>query len=138
MSNGQGAILVVEDDEDIREVMLETLQDEGYRVVGAPDGAAALAFLRSAESRPVVMLLDLMMPGMNGAEFRAEQIKDPALATIPVILLSADSRLEEKYADLGGAGFLRKPIKLDALLDTVARFARALDWREVGVPPVAT
>ena len=77
------AVLVVEDDDDLREVVVQTLTRVGYRVLGARDGEDALAQL--AEERDVgVILLDLMMPRMSGWEFRRQQLADARLAKVPV------------------------------------------------------
>lgn len=116
-------ILLVEDDLDVREALAETLRDEGYEVECAADGEQALGYLR-AGGRPGLILLDLMMPRMSGSEFRMVQKIDPLLSHLPVVLLSADGRMEEKARALETAGAIRKPIDLDVLLATVQRFAR--------------
>lgn len=113
-------ILLVEDDYDVREALLETLLDHGYEVSTAADGEQALKLLRGG-FRPGVILLDLMMPRMSGAEFRAVQRADPELAIFPVVLLSADGRMEEKAQALGVEGAIRKPIDLDELFEVVER-----------------
>ncbi len=118
-------ILLVEDDQDIRETIIELLEAEGYGAAGVADGVAALEFLRAADPKPRCILLDLMMPRMNGAQFRKVQLRDPALADIPVVLLSADANLCESSAQLGAAGWLEKPLRLDALLEVAERFTRA-------------
>ena len=115
-------VLLVEDDTDIREAVGEVLTDHGYRVVTAGHGAAALERLRDG-TRPDVILLDLMMPVMDGATFRATQKADPALAGIPVVVMTAlaTARDAPEWADV--AAFLTKPIKLDALLAALAGVA---------------
>jgi CheY-like chemotaxis protein len=115
-------VLLVEDDTDIREAVGEVLSDHGYQVVTAGHGAAALEQLRDG-SRPDVILLDLMMPVMDGATFRAQQKADPALAAIPVVVMTALASAKDapEWGDV--AAFLTKPIKLDALLAAVARVA---------------
>src|SRR5678816_1869583 len=75
-------VLVVEDDEDVREVLRETLEDAGYPVICAKDGREGLELLR-AEPRPCLVLLDLMMPVLSGWQFRAQQQQDPRLARSP-------------------------------------------------------
>lgn len=115
------SVLVVDDDQDICEVLVMILQANGYQAVAATDGADALAKLRSGCLRPCVILLDLMMPGMNGAQFRAEQMNDPALAAIPVVVLSGDGRTPEKASTIG-LEWLKKPVDFDALLTMVRRF----------------
>jgi CheY-like chemotaxis protein len=118
-----GPILVVEDDEDIRETIAAVLADEGHWVVLAANGAEAIAYVRRQGAlRPRLILLDLMMPVMSGWEFSAELRKDAASATIPVVVLSGDAKVEEKAAGLGAADLLRKPISLDKLFELVGRF----------------
>jgi CheY-like chemotaxis protein len=114
-------ILLVEDDYDVREALAETLRDEGYAVDCANDGMEALIYLRGGH-RPGLILLDLMMPRMSGSEFRLAQKGDPAVADIPVVLLSADGRMREKALVLETAGAIRKPIDLGELLGIIERF----------------
>lgn len=116
------AILIIEDDEDIRETLVDALCDEGLPAVGAADGASALSFLRASPTRPEVIFLDLMMPGMSGADFLAAQRSVPALAKIPVVILSADAGVRAKAAELGASDGLRKPIRLQKLIEAAARF----------------
>jgi CheY-like chemotaxis protein len=111
-------VLIIEDDPDIRDLLSSVLVLEGYEVVTAADGAQGLDQLRDA--RPSLILLDLMMPAMDGWEFRRQQLLDPSLARVPTVILSGDGRLEAKAASLG-TPFLRKPVDLDALLAVVAR-----------------
>jgi CheY-like chemotaxis protein len=111
-------VLLVEDDIDVREAVTDTLQDAGYRVMAARHGQEALELLRNGGPRPCLILLDLMMPVMDGWQFRDLQSKDPALADIPVVALSAHGGLHA----LGAADHLRKPVQLRALMDVVARF----------------
>jgi len=108
-------ILVVDDDDDIREMIAEALVLDGYRVSTAPNGKVALEQARA--HRLDLIILDLMMPVMNGWQFLEAQREDPDLATIPVVVVTAtlDAQVE------GAAMLLRKPFDLDALLTTVAR-----------------
>ena len=115
----QGSILVVEDDPDTRDALAAVLETEGYDVAKASDGQEALGQLRTSAT-PSLILLDLYMPVMNGWAFRAEQLRDPKLASIPVVVLSADSRVANRAADLGAAGWVGKPIDFDRLLALVA------------------
>lgn len=122
MSTANHCVLVVDDDRDICEVIQTILELHGYRVLTARDGTDALAQLR-AGVHPSVIILDLMMPRMNGLEFRDEQTRDQALRTIPVVILTGDGRAEAKGAALGLEG-LRKPVELAVLLDAVQRSCR--------------
>src|SRR4051812_33573838 len=107
-------VLVVDDDEDIRESLREVLEAERYTVRTATDGQDALAVLAEAAWRPCLILLDLMMPVMNGWEFLKVLKADACLAAIPVVVLSASSSTVEAATVI-----LRKPIALDTLLDVV-------------------
>lgn len=109
-------ILVVEDDADLRQSICSVLSDAGYTSRPAENGEVALE--RAREERPCVILLDLMMPIMNGWEFRSEQLRDPELSSIPVVIMTADGRAADKARTLH-TDYLRKPIHLDALLDLV-------------------
>lgn len=109
-------VLVVEDDNDLRDSICAVLQDAGYTSWPAENGEIALQ--RARAERPCVILLDLMMPIMNGWEFRSEQLRDPQLSSIPVIIMTADGRAGEKAKTLR-ADYLKKPITLEALLDLV-------------------
>lgn len=123
MSDDHWHVLVVEDDRDVRDTVIEALEDVGIPAHGAADGAEALEVLRARSDRPpALVLLDLMMPVMNGTQFRERQLADPVLAAIPVVLLSADGSVDAKARALGTAGFLRKPVKLAVLLETAKRF----------------
>jgi len=117
-----GSVLVVEDDEDILENVRLLLESEGYEVDAAPNGRAALDALAHAVPLPNVILLDLMMPVMNGFQFREAQLADPRIAAVPVVLMSADGHLLEKTARLGAAGAIGKPFDIDELIGVVKRF----------------
>ncbi|MFT3764202.1 MAG: response regulator [Minicystis sp.] len=110
-------VLVVDDDEDIRQCLRELLADEGYTVETAVHGRQALDVLNRGE-RPCVMLLDLMMPVMDGVELLAHLRAHPDLAAIPVVVVSAASGAEPP----AGTKLLRKPVTLDAVLREVERF----------------
>ncbi len=115
------SILIVEDDPDIREGVAEVLQDEGYPVATASHGREALDWLRTG-NRPSVILLDLMMPVMDGWEFRSEQLRDPSVAGIPVVLLSGAGDVRQLATSLGADGFVIKPLKLEELFGAAARY----------------
>ncbi len=119
MARTVGTVLVVEDDDFIRDAVVELLAFEGVEAVAVGDGAEALLRLRRREVLPALILLDLMMPVMNGWQFRAAQLADPELASIPVVVMSA-SDPEGVQAD----AVLAKPFEARVLLDAVARLAR--------------
>jgi len=114
------SILIVDDDVDIRETISLILEDEGYAVASAANGEEALRYLRSHPS-PSLILLDLMMPGMDGVEFRAEQQRDAQLSGIPVIVVTASGNARERARAMQVDGMIQKPIALDALLETIER-----------------
>jgi len=111
-------VVVVEDDADIRDLVVQLLSELGFDSVGYPDGRAALAALRAAATLPSVILLDLEMPVMSGEEFRREQLADPALAGIPVVIASG-SDPSEIEAD----AYLAKPYETSRLCEVVARLS---------------
>jgi CheY-like chemotaxis protein len=117
---GADGILVVEDDPGILHAITQVLEDEGHPVRGAVNGKVALDMLRAPGARPPrLILLDLMMPVMDGCAFRDEQLRDPALARIPVVLLTADNNAQEKAATMRITASLRKPVELQKLLDAI-------------------
>jgi CheY-like chemotaxis protein len=116
----QGGVLVVEDDVDILRAIVQVLEDEGIPVRAAENGREALAALRAhGAPHPRVILLDLMMPVMDGWAFRAEQLRDPTLADIPVIVITANGRAVEKAELVKGTIALRKPVELLTLLAAI-------------------
>ncbi len=117
-------VLIVEDDLDIRDALAQILEEEGYSVQTAANGREALDQLRSGPP-PRLILLDLMMPVMNGWQFRAEQRRDPALAAIPVVVISADTNVGDKAKAIGIAEFFRKPIEISGLLQTMEKYCTA-------------
>jgi CheY-like chemotaxis protein len=121
MPASNGAVLVVDDDVDILETIQMVLEGSGHEVLTAQSGLAALELLRAGE-RVRVILLDMMMPGMDGWQFREAQRRDPAIAGIPVVIMTGDSHVTDKAAKVGAAAYLRKPTDVAALLSTVARF----------------
>ncbi len=117
-----GTVMVVEDDALIRDAVIEILADEGIAAVGAHDGEDALAQLRADGVPPDVIVLDLMMPVMNGWQFRAEQLRDPRLARIPVVVMSASDP-----CGISADVHVRKPFAIPVLLAAVRSLAPALD-----------
>jgi CheY-like chemotaxis protein len=112
-------ILLVEDNVDVREAMAHILELNHYRVVSAADGREALAQLRNGID-PCLILLDLRMPGTDGWQFRAEQMQDPVLAKIPVIVYSGDGRVKENATSMGVAAYFPKPVNVPVMLHLVA------------------
>ena len=125
--NGKAGVdvLLVEDDFDLRDALIPVLEYDGHNVVGAANGREALERLRTGPE-PSVILLDLMMPEMDGPAFRAEQLRDPRLASIPVVVVSADSYAEQKAAAMGASACLRKPVDIDDLLEVIRRRGQPL------------
>jgi len=117
-------VLIVEDDPDIREALSQILEFEGYDVASVNNGQEALTYLRSSR-RPGLILLDLMMPVMDGWQFRSQQQQDKQLSEIPVVIVSADGRVFQKAHEINAAGFLRKPVELEVLLNTVQRYFKS-------------
>ena len=115
-------VLVVEDDDDVRHSLAEVLAAEGFGVTEARHGAEALERLRTGPP-PQLILLDLMMPVMNGWEFRDAQRAVPAWAAIPTVILSAVPEARQDAKRLGADGYLIKPVDLPLLLSTVERHA---------------
>jgi CheY-like chemotaxis protein len=116
-------VLLVDNDFLTREAVTLTLAGEGYMVATAADGREALEWLRH-HGRPDLILLDLAMPGMDGAAFRQEQKRDEALAAVPVLILSAVGDAPRQAAALGAAGCLQKPVDTAQLLDAVRKCCR--------------
>jgi len=123
MSEHRHTVLVIDDDADARRALKELLELYEYRVATASDGTDALAQLRSALV-PCLILLDLRMAGMNGWEFRAEQMRDPALWDLPIVVFSGDAEEEAAAAELGIHLFLRKPVVFERLFEMVGRHCR--------------
>ncbi len=105
----------------IRDSIVEFLDESGYQAVGASDGRDALDKLAAATPRPCLILLDLMMPIMDGRSFREQQLQTPALASIPIIVFSAYRDVAKTAIDLKAAGHLEKPLNLNDLLRAVRR-----------------
>lgn len=118
----RGKVLVVEDNEDIRDAVAESLEDAGYDVWVAANGAIAMDALRNSNDLPCLILLDLMMPVMDGAQFLQEMRRDPRLSALPVVVVTADGSAITKATALGTHGGLRKPVHLDDLLSTVSKY----------------
>ena len=114
-------ILIVEDDPDLRYMMVQMLALEGFEPEGASDGLEALQRLRSPGRRPRVIVLDMMMPRMDGWEFCRERALDPELGQIPVVVLSAAPRAT---LNVDATAIISKPFDYDTLLEAVRRECR--------------
>jgi two-component system, chemotaxis family, chemotaxis protein CheY len=118
----QKTVLLAEDDLEIRDILQDLLEAEGYDVIPASHGRQALEFLQAArgdkDRLPDLVVLDLMMPLVDGNKVLETMKNDPLLAPIPVVVLSAVAR--ERPA--GAAAFLRKPIPLQKFFDTIKGF----------------
>jgi CheY-like chemotaxis protein len=112
-------VFVVEDDVDTRDMLGRFLELEGFQVELASNGQQALDRL-TAGMHPCVILLDLMMPVMDGWQFRREQVRDRELADIPVIVVSAAGR--ERIAEIDANAYLTKPVDLEQLLERVSQY----------------
>jgi DNA-binding response OmpR family regulator len=115
-------VLVVEDDPDIREVLIEALRDEGYRVDWAADGT--LGVQKAKKTRPALVILDLMIPGVDGRTFLQECRADPRCAGTKFLVVSAFN--VDKLADVDALAVIQKPFNLGQLMDTVAEHAPLL------------
>lgn len=112
------SVLIIEDDEGVRDSLAELLTEEGYDVKVASEGSEALALMQE-EPLPSLILLDLMMPTMNGGEFRKRQLSDPRLASIPVIVVSARPDVGQVAKELAAEDYLMKPMSFEALIHVV-------------------
>ena len=110
-------VLIVDDDPGIRETLLEVLEDADFCPLAVANGQEALDYLRQGY-KPCVILLDLMMPVMDGWQFRAAQMADPQLDPIPVVVLTAHN----DQNGLTCGAYLHKPVQLHTLLETVSKF----------------
>jgi CheY-like chemotaxis protein len=113
-------ILIVEDDHDVARSMADVLEAEGYSVAIAANGHEALDRLQKG-LRPDLILLDMMMPVMDGWSFRTQQRALEEAASIPVVTVTADGDARGKASSIDAAGYLSKPVAIDSLLDAVER-----------------
>jgi CheY-like chemotaxis protein len=117
------SVLVVDDDLDIRSAMIDVLEEHGFNATGAINGRDALDQLRATpgERKPCLIVLDLMMPVMDGVAFRTEQLKSPELAAIPVLVVTAHRDIADQ-ALMRITDFLRKPLNIEDLMAAVRRY----------------
>jgi CheY-like chemotaxis protein len=114
-------VLIVEDDDDLREMMAQLLSLEGFQAAAVANGQEALEYLRQGTA-PDLILLDMMMPVMDGWEFRRRQKSDPSMAEVPVIVLSALD--QGRITDISAEAILKKPLDFDRLLELVRTYCR--------------
>lgn len=119
---GHKQVLVIEDDRSISEALSELLQSEGYTVQTAFNGQEGLDILQNSITLPCVILLDLMMPVKDGFQFRNEQLQNPKISGVPVVVMSADGHVQEKKARIGALDYIRKPVDVETYLKVVSRF----------------
>src|SRR5262245_42897347 len=122
MSDGvRGLILVIDDDDDIRTAVRDVLQEDGWRVETAANGADALRWLAGTSELPRVVLLDMMMPEMDGWAFMAELERAPRLADLRIIVFSAYGDASRVESIPRATSLLRKPLRAHVLLEALAR-----------------
>lgn len=117
-------VLVVEDDHEIRESLLDVLGDQDIAVIAATNGRDALDKLGSIDGKVCLVLLDMMMPVLDGVGFRHEQRLDPRLSAIPVVVMSAYLDVSATAQSLGAVGYLRKPFSVADVLDAIGKHAK--------------
>jgi CheY-like chemotaxis protein len=116
-------IMVIDDDRDVSGAIMEALTDAAYKPIAATNGREALDKLRALEEMPCVLLLDLMMPEMDGWSFRNAQLDDPDLRSIPVVVLTAHGGPNDPpVRGIENADMLRKPVGLQTLLEKVEQY----------------
>jgi CheY-like chemotaxis protein len=121
-SRDAGYILVIEDDPGVREGIATVIESEGYPVISCEDAKEALDRLHSTADLPRMILLDFMMPRMDGFTFLSERKKDPRLKDIPVLGMSASQLLiEQKTPPDDVDDFLRKPFKVEAMMRSIEK-----------------
>ena len=129
MSRAVGApLMIIDDDDDLRGALAFIMAEQGYDVRDFGDARQALkalAALEEGETVPFLILLDLMMAGMSGWEFREAQLQHAKLASIPVVVLTAANTLEDGEYELRNLDVIEKPFSLDTLLTVVAKYAAA-------------
>ena len=122
--NENHTVLVVDDDSNVCDMISATLGAEGFETVVASNGREALDYLHGSGGRPGLILLDLMMPEMNGWEFRRLQQEDPLLATIPVAIITGMPDVAGKAEAVGAVDVLTKPSRVEAITALASRFCK--------------
>lgn len=114
-------LLVVDDDTDLREALEEVLRDAGFTVLGASNGREALEVLARAETLPGLVLLDMMMPVLDGLGFAKEMQAVPEWKDVPIVIFSASAGNAATAREVGACAYLRKPVDVEVLVDTVGQ-----------------
>jgi two-component system, chemotaxis family, chemotaxis protein CheY len=115
-------ILVVDDEDPVRTLLVDILADAGHITLSAINGREAIACLRRHKTRIQLVLLDVMMPSVNGWDVLKELQRDPTLAAIPVVMMTAGGNVRQKAQERGASGYLPKPTDLDMLLEMIERY----------------
>ena len=118
-------VLIVEESDDVRDLFGEILSAAGWNAISVHDGVEALIYLRSKPA-PALILLDMLMPEMDGWQFRRAQLADPELASIPVVVVSCMESVRNSALGFGASAFLSKPVLPEALLAAVSTARRPL------------
>jgi CheY-like chemotaxis protein len=124
-------VLVIDDDAEVRDLLSVALTADGYHVDAVGNGREALHHLRS-HAETCIILLDLILPVMDGLEFRAAQLRDRSLAWIPVVVMSAADEGRREARDIGARRFVRKPLDLDEVLRALRLIGCSRPRDEVG------
>ena len=119
----RGPVMIIEDDADIRTALAEVIAEDGHATMTAANGKDALEQLHASPVAPCVIVLDLMMPVMDGWQFAHGLRQIEAWSRIPIVVVSAGDDIEVQAEALAARGFLRKPVDLDELLATVVKCA---------------
>jgi CheY-like chemotaxis protein len=121
MTTNSATILLIDDEDEMREALAEVLEDEGHIVAQAREGKMGLEYLRS-NPHPKLILLDFMMPVMNGEEFCAHLNQDPNLNSLPVVLVTAASIAAKTLETMKVSGLVHKPIRIEDFLNLVKKY----------------
>lgn len=120
----QKTILIIEDDNEIRQTMVDVLEDEGFQVLSAENGLEGLKILNQYETAPCLIIVDWMMPILDGDGFRQEQLKSEKFAAVPTVLFSANGQISQKAIGAGYEEFIRKPIDLERLFELTSKYCK--------------
>ena len=117
-------IYIVEDDSDIRDAFMEILADmSGYEVMVAENGRIGIDQLKAATILPNLIVLDVLMPVLDGFGFRKEQLEDPRISSIPIIVLSASHKITDLAVKMQAKAYLKKPINIEDLIEAIEQYS---------------